>query len=125
GTIGCMAEAREENRDVKRKTKGAPIASVILGDGSLVELVFNAARRQTFLCVYDAGRWTLQDQVDRGPNQHLVPFSPDNNLIKNDVVLLPSEPCTYESEDALVAEIAAFIHRYVDLSATFEKVATY
>jgi hypothetical protein len=55
----------------------------------------------------------------------IVPFSPRNNLIWNEVVLLPSEPRLYGDEEALIADIQAFIHRYVDLSPTFEKVATY
>ena len=46
-------------------------------------------------------------------------------MIKNEVVLLPSEPSIYGSEQKLVADIQQFIHRYVDLDASFEKVATY
>jgi hypothetical protein len=54
-----------------------------------------------------------------------VPYSPGNNLIKNDVVLLSSEPQEYGSEAELVAEIQAYIHRYVDLSPQFERIASY
>ena len=57
--------------------------------------------------------------------ERLVPYSPDNNLIKNDVVLLPSGPEEYGSEAELVAEIQAYIHRYVDLSPQFERIASY
>ncbi|BBZ91347.1 hypothetical protein BRDID11004_75240 [Bradyrhizobium diazoefficiens] len=58
------------------------------------------------------------------PGGHkLVPFSPNNNLIKNEVVLLPSEPRSYGDEQELVSEVVAFIHRYADLSQTFEQVA--
>ncbi|KGJ65558.1 hypothetical protein DXU04_12070 [Bradyrhizobium diazoefficiens] len=53
----------------------------------------------------------------------MVPFSPNNNLIKNEVVLLPSEPRSYGDEQELVSEVVAFIHRYADLSQTFEQVA--
>jgi hypothetical protein len=54
-----------------------------------------------------------------------VPFSPGNNLIKTEAVLLPSEPTIYGSEAELVSEIQQFIHRYVDFEPAFEKVATY
>ena len=57
--------------------------------------------------------------------RRLVPFSPENNLIKNEVVLLPSEPQIYGSEEKLLADIRSYIHRYVDLSPSFEKLATY
>ena len=70
-----------------------------------------------------AGR--IQDGADIGPGARLVPFSPNNNLIKNEVVLLPSEPQIYGSEENLVAEIREFIHRYVDLHESFEEVATH
>ena len=55
----------------------------------------------------------------------LVPFSANNNLIKNEVVLLPSEPRIYGSETQLVTEIGEFIRRYVDFDEAFENVATH
>lgn len=102
-----------------------PTASAILEDGTIVELAFHPTLRRTVLAVYSAGRWTLQDGIDVGSDMRLIPFSPNNNLIKNDVVMLPSEPSIYGSEDKLVAEIQEFIHRHVDFTASFEKVATY
>jgi len=54
-----------------------------------------------------------------------VPYSPTNNLLQHDVVLLPSEPEEYGSEEVLVNEIQAFIHRYVDVRPLFEKLASY
>jgi hypothetical protein len=86
---------------------------------------FQPQQRRTVFAIYSAGRWTLQDTVDLGPDARLVPFSPNNNLVKNEVVLLPSEPMIYGSEEKLVADIQQFIHRYVDFNASFEKVATY
>lgn len=41
------------------------------------------------------------------------------------MVLLPSEPEEYGSEESLLAEIQSFIHRYVDVSPLFEKIASY
>ena len=93
-----------------------PTASAILDDGTIVEMVFQPEQRRTFFAIYNAGRWTLQDGVDLGSDARLVPFSPNNNLIKNEVVLLPSEPKIYGSEQKLVADIQQFIHRYVDLA---------
>jgi hypothetical protein len=108
----------------KPTRKTIPAVSRCLSDGTLVELVYHPERRQTLFALYSAGRWTLQPHVDLD-NVRLIPFSPDNNLIKNDAVLLSSEPQIYGSEGRLLSNIREFIHRYVDLSATFEKVATY
>ena len=69
--------------------------------------------------------WTLQRQIEDEDGSTLIPFSPDNNLIKNEAVLLPSEPREYGSEKQLIDDIQEFLHRYVDLSPAFEKVATY
>jgi hypothetical protein len=88
-------------------------------------MMFQPERRRTFLAIYDAGSWTFQDGIDLDRETRLVPFSPRNNLIKNEVVLLPSEPRIYGTEDALVSDVRQFIHCYVDLSQTFEQVATY
>ncbi len=57
--------------------------------------------------------------------ERLIPYSPNNNLIKKEVVLFPSEPCEYGSEEKLVSEIQTFIHRYVDVSSRFERIASY
>lgn len=107
------------------KKQIVPSASAILEDGTIVEMAFHPKERRTVFAIYNAGRWTLRDGVDLGSDTRLVPFSPNNNLVKNDVVLLPSEPSIYGSEEKLVADIQEFIHRHVDFSPSFEKVATY
>jgi len=114
---------KTDAEDEKKQT--VPTTSAVLDDSTMIELVYDAGRRRTFLAVFSAGRWTLQDSVTTKSGITLVPFSPENNLIANEAVLLPSEPRIYGSEDELVSEIQAFIHRYVDLSVTFEKIATH
>jgi hypothetical protein len=109
---------------VKPQKEFRPTVTAVLGDGALVELVYRPSDRQTALAMYSAGRWTLQDHID-AEGARLVPFSADNNLIKHEVVLLPSEPRMYGNEGMLLADVQGFIHRYLDLSPTFEKVATY
>jgi hypothetical protein len=114
-----------ENHTEEKKQQIVPTASAILEDGTIVEMTFQPEQRRTFFAIYNAGRWTLQDAIDLGSDARLAPFSPNNNLIKNEVVLLPSEPTIYGSEEKLVADIQQFIHRYVDFDTSFEKVATY
>jgi len=114
-----------EIRDEPSKKRIVPTASAILDDGTIVDMTFRPELRRTFFAICSTGRWTLQNAIDIGPDAKLVPFSPDNNLIKNEVVLLPSAPEIYGSEAELVAAIREFIHRYVDLGETFENVATH
>ena len=111
--------------DEPSKKQIMPTASAVLGDDTIIEMVYQADLRRTLFAMYSAGRWTLQDAVDLGSDAKLVPFSANNNLIKNEVVLLPSEPQIYGSEAQLLADIRALIHRYVDFSESFENVATH
>ena len=97
-------------------------ASAVLDDGTIVEMVFRPELRRTLFAIYSAGRSTLQDVVDLGPD---AKPSANNNLIKNEVVLLPSEPRIYGNQAQLVADIREFIHRYVDFGESFENVATH
>jgi hypothetical protein len=113
------------NSSENNKRKIVATASKVLVDGTIIEMVFRPEQRRTLFAIYSGGRWTLQDGIDLGEDVRLVPFSPHNNLVKNEVVLLPSEPRIYGSEDKLVSDIQQFIHRHVDLGSSFEKVATY
>lgn len=91
----------------------------------LVELVYDPAERRTAFVVWENDGWRVENGVNVNTGEHLVPYSPRNNLIKNEVVLLPSRPEEYGSEEELIREIQAFIHRYVDISPRFERVASY
>lgn len=99
-------------------------ASKVLNDGTLVEMLYRPDESRTLLCVFRAGDVRYETSVAANGTT-LVPYSAHNNLLINDVVLFPSEPCEYESDESLVAEIRSFIHRYVDVSPLFEQVAAY
>jgi hypothetical protein len=99
--------------------------SRIFGDGTIVEMLYRPETRSTAFAVFRNGEWALQREIEGEDGSTLVPFSPENNLIKNEAVLLPSEPRDYGSENQLLSNIQEFLHRYVDLSPVFERVATY
>lgn len=105
--------------------KRVPTSSAVLNDGRLVEMVYDPKQEATALAVWKADAWTIEKEFKLGAAQVLVPYSPQNNLIQNNVVLLPSLPEEYGSDEALQEEIQSFIHRYVDVSPLFEKIASY
>jgi hypothetical protein len=102
-----------------------PTVSRVLSDGTMIELVYTPEEGTTALAVWHENAWGCWNQVDVRPNERLVPFSPNNNLIKNEVVVLPGTPLEYESERELLGSIQAHIHRYVDLQPAFERIASY
>ena len=111
--------------DAQARRRVAPTVSAVLPSGALVEMVYRHDERRTGFAVLEGNTWQVVSTVDLDDRTRLVPYSPQNNLLKNEVVLLPSEPEEYGSEEQLVAEIRAFLHRYVDLSPLFEEVAAF
>ncbi|MBU6400345.1 MAG: hypothetical protein KGS61_08505 [Verrucomicrobia bacterium] len=105
--------------------QGIPTVSAVFKDGGILEMVHDTEAKKTRFVLWRGGKWEFQDGIVVSPVRRLVPYSPHNNLIRNDVVLFPSEPAEYESEAALLDEIKAFIHRYVDVSPLFEQIASY
>jgi hypothetical protein len=103
-----------------------PTVSRVCADQTLIELVYDAAKRTTGLAVSRfGGLWNIEQEVRIETGEMLVPYSRKNNLIANECVLLPSGPSEFFTKEELIADIRAFLHRYVDLSPLFEKIAAY
>src|SRR5438552_1325421 len=105
-----------------KKQAARPTVSTVGPDGSLVEMVYQESR--TLFCVSKDGAFRYETNLLVN-GQRLVPYSPRNNLLTNEVVLFPSEPLEYDSESKLVEDIRGFIQRYVDISPLFEQIASY
>lgn len=117
-----MSDERKENI---RAAPSRPTVSTMEPDGSIVELLYDPDSKTTAFAVWRGGQASIERAITVQTGVRLMPYAPENNLIRNEAVLLPSEPAEYQSDAALIADIEAFIHRYVDLSPTFEKVASY
>ena len=108
-----------------KQQKPVPTVSAVFDDGGILEMVYRPEEKRTVFVVWKDGEWKFEPSLSVDLFRRLVPYSPNNNLIKNEVVLLPSEPEEYGSEESLLREIQSFIHRYVDVSPLFEKIASY
>ncbi|MBI1974313.1 MAG: hypothetical protein HYS51_00415 [Candidatus Zambryskibacteria bacterium] len=93
--------------------------------GTIVEMVYRPETAETLFAVYTGGNIRYEQVFPVSKYQTLVPYSPNNNLIRNRIVLFPSETVEYESEERLIKDIRAFIHRYVDVSPLFESITVY
>ena len=102
-----------------------PTVSRVCSD-TLIELVYDPEARKTGLVVSRfGGLWNIEQAFRTETGELLVPYSPSNNLIVNDCVLLPSTPEEFGHKSELLADIRAFVHRYVDLSPLFEQIAVH
>src|SRR5438876_2393 len=117
-----MEDKLADTIEKAKKQTARPTVSTVLPDGSLAEMVYQESR--TLFCVSKDGGFRYETNLLVN-GQRLVPYSPRNNLLTNEVVLFPSEPLEYDSEAKLVEDIRAFIHRYVDISPLFEQIASY
>src|ERR1700761_6773686 len=103
-----------------RKIINTPTVSRLSPDGSLVELLYNPIERSTALAVSRSdGSVSVEPFLDLASDERLVPYAPTNNLIATGSVLFPSAVGDFQTKAALVGEVRAFIHRYVDLSPLF------
>lgn len=114
-----MNQARSESR------KTTPIVSAVLQDGTLVEAVYRPGTHETAFLIYSAGRVEEHRSLNLPRLGRVQPYSPGNNLLTHGVVLLPSAAEDYSADEILISTVRAFIHRYADLSESFEEIASY
>src|SRR5712691_8346923 len=119
-----MEDKFNETIEKAKKQSAQPTVSTILPDGSLAEMVYRPEENRTLFCVLKENGFRYETNLLVN-SERLVPYSPRNNLLTNEVVLFPSEPAEYTSEQELVKRIKDFIHRYVDVSPLFEQIASY
>lgn len=101
-----------------------PVACKRLPDNGIVELIYSSTENSTNFAVFRKGTITIEDTVEIGESEKVIPISPDNNLIKHRAILLPEVAEEYESISELTALISGYLYKYVDLSHSFRKIAT-
>ena len=115
----------KHNPDQIQRQRDTPTISAVLEDGTIIEMVYRPNEKWSAFAISKDGEWRYEAGHEVSPSERLVAYSPQNNLIKNQIVLLPSGPEEYDSEEQLLAEIQSFIHHYVDVTPLFEKLASY
>lgn len=101
-----------------------PAVSSVFEDGTILETVCRMREKRSGFMLFKDGQLEEKPFLDQGLIR-LVPYSANNNLLKNEVVLFPEKAEEYESDQMLIDEIQGFIHRYVDVSPLFEKISAY
>jgi len=113
-----IKKEKEEKRFKKQ------IASMILDDGSIVEMVYDPIKSRSDFIIFNNGEIKKESLIEI-EDMDYVPLYPNNGLLRNRVILFPTNVEKFESEESLIIEIENFIHKYLDISSFFEKIATY
>lgn len=112
----------ETEKEIDKKFK--EISSEELSDGTLIEMLYDQKKSKTSFAIYKDGQIKIKNRTESN-NQFFKPHSANKDLLKNRVVLFPSEPVRYDSQEELIREIQQFIHKYLSASEFFEKIASY
>lgn len=113
-------------RQISEKTAESSLqhrASVVF-ENKIAETVYDPICEKTQFAIYEDGNVHYADFI-KTTNDTVVPLSAKSDIIKKGVVLLPSAPSPYGTEEELLIEIQTFIHKYVDISLKFEQIAAY
>src|SRR5947208_13540675 len=120
-----MNPAPKKTKQAANTERRIAAVSGVFDDGTILEMLSQPKEKRSAYAVWKEGKYMIEPSFRLAPTIRAFPYSPQNNLIKNDVVLLPSEPEEYGSEAELFANIRSFIHRYVDVSPLYEQIASY
>ena len=107
----------------KQSSQTEYIVSKHLADGALIEVVMRA-EGSTALAVARASQVEIVEKLQLNGMTYL-PISPNNNLLRHRVVLLPPLPAEPVDPRDLVREITDFVTRYVTFSDGFLTVAVH
>lgn len=100
------------------------ITSEMLDDGTIIEMLFDSKAGETALAVCKDGN-IVKERSIYYKGVELRPHSAGKDILKNRVVLFPSEPLEYGSQRELIADIQTFVHKYLSVSDFFEKISSY
>lgn len=94
-------------------------------DGVLFEMLYDSQLQETKLVRWKDGKMETGKYFKLEDGSKLEPYSPYNPLLFKKLILFPKTPSDYGSTQQLLNDIRSFIHRYVDLTDTFELIASY
>jgi hypothetical protein len=90
-------------------------------------MVYRSEERVTLFLACSPGDGPKKElpYMDLKGRGRVYPYSPHNNLLSHGVVLLPSHARDCGAKEDLVRDVRAFIHRYADVSESFEEIVSY
>ncbi len=105
---------------MKNKSKKQQHVVSFRGTNVIGEMLYDPNAKDSQFAVYADGKLELTKKY-----KELVPYSGTHTLIATKTVLLPSHAQKYKNDAKLITNIRSFIHRYVDVSKTFELITAH
>ena len=106
--------------NMERKNRKASIVQTDL----LAETVYDPILKTTSFIVYQFGKTKHADSITTESGEEIFPLDAKSDIISKGVVLFPSIYREYGTDADLLQEIQAFIHKRLDISPAFERIAT-
>jgi hypothetical protein len=100
------------------------IVSAVGPNGELIETVFNHDKRRAQLAVWKNEKADVVDSYTPDSETKYVPIASTAALVEHNVLRFAEAPAGYGETQDLVDAIRSYIHRYVDVSEAFERLAT-
>jgi len=95
------------------------VSGFVLPDGTVGEMVVSRDDERSFMIVANGlVRKAYQYETAK------VTYLPTNDLLVGEVVHFASTAAPYDSQARLFSEIRSFVHRYLELPADFEEIAS-
>lgn len=98
-------------------------ASVVQPD-LLAETAYDPILKTTSFIVYQLGKARHMESITTESGEEIYPLDAQSDIISKGVVLFPSIYSEYGTDAELLHEIQAFIHKRLDISPAFERIAT-
>lgn len=113
-----------QNKDEKQDK--AILKTSITTPNELYEMVFNRAENKTsFFKIDKSGKLECFLEEVEIDGKKYRPLPPEYNLVDKNVILFPSLATPYTNEEEILSEVQNFIHKHLDISEVFERIATY
>ncbi len=97
-------------------------ASVVQTD-LIAETIYDPILKETGFYIYQNGKAQHAPSISTADGE-VYPLDACSDIVAKNVVLFPSRAAEYGTNKELLEEIQAFIHKRVDISPAFERIAT-
>lgn len=106
----------------KTPLKAIQTSFIKLMDG-IAEEVYNPKTQTAEFCVCRNGKIEIKDKITVNNSIEVTPYN--NKLLSDEVVRFPEYAKDYGNDQFLKLTVQDFIHRYLDISESYERIATY